>query len=199
MKLVLATHNPGKVIEMRNLLVDTGLEVLSADEVGHHTPADETGTTLTENALIKARDLAEKIDEWVLSEDTGLFVDALGGEPGINSARWAGNQATDEEIRDYLLRKMKNIRLTKRTAQFKNVVAVISPRGEEFLFEGIVKGVIAEQSCGKSRPHLPYDQVFIPRNMDKTFSQLTDKEKNMISHRRMAFEKVKQFFVERNE
>ncbi|MFA5134695.1 MAG: RdgB/HAM1 family non-canonical purine NTP pyrophosphatase [Patescibacteria group bacterium] len=196
MNLIIATHNPGKFSEIRSLLSSGRFNVLSADEVGYHIAPNENGSTLVQNALIKARTVAAEINEWVLAEDTGLFVDCLGGNPGINSARWAGDNAADEQIRDFLLQKMKQYAEKERTASFTSIVALISPNKEEFIFSGNIAGTIALKPAGKIRFHLPYDQVFIPKNCKKTFSELSDREKDSISHRGIVFKKVRTFLAQ---
>lgn len=193
-RLVMATGNMGKVKEMKHLLSGLGINVMSAAEAGVSGHAEEDGDTLEENALKKARYVAERSRDWVVADDTGLFVDALDGRPGVHSARHAGSDATDEEKRDRVLSEMKAVPLAQRTAQFTSVVALIDPERHEHTFTGTITGHIPQKPAGTPRVHLPYDEIFTTEN-GKTFAEMTDEEKNSMSHRRKAFDQLRNYII----
>ncbi len=189
-RLVMATGNPGKVKEMTQLLSGLGVSVIRSADAGVSGHAEEDGDTLEANALKKARYVAERSHDWVVADDTGLFIDALDGRPGVHSARHAGPDATDQEIRDTVLREMVDIPDGKRAARFTSVVALVDPLGHEYIFSGTIEGVIPRTPVGTPREHLPYDEIFLT-NTGKTFAEMSDEEKNAISHRRIAFDKLR--------
>ncbi|MBI4599448.1 RdgB/HAM1 family non-canonical purine NTP pyrophosphatase [Candidatus Uhrbacteria bacterium] len=189
--IVLATKNNGKLKEIRVLLAQSGIDVLCAEEVGVAEEITEDGKTLQENALKKASFVFERVHGWTAGEDTGLFIDALDGEPGIHTARWLG-EGGDHVA--YTLERMKGIPPVRRAAHFTAIVALISPEGKEFFFEGRVDGHILEAARGTAHPHLPYDVLFVPDEGDgRTFAEMTGEEKNMFSHRARAIQKMKDF------
>lgn len=190
-RLVMATGNAGKVIEIQHILSSLSIPIVSASAVGVSGHAEEDGETLEENALKKARYIAHGIHAWVVADDTGLFIDALKGEPGVRSARYAGNDASDDHIRDFILTKMSAVPDNLRSAHFTSVVALISPTGQEWTFTGTLAGRITRAPAGKPRKHLPYDQIFISDGAAKTLAEYSDTEKNMISHRRKAFDELR--------
>ncbi|MEK9130620.1 MAG: RdgB/HAM1 family non-canonical purine NTP pyrophosphatase [Patescibacteria group bacterium] len=193
MKLVFATHNAGKIIEMRAMLADLGFEVISADEAGVKEDVVEDGTTFEDNALKKARFVAEKSKEWAVADDSGVCIEALDGQPGVNTARWAGDKVGDDGLIRHTLEVMKEIPESKRQAYFESCVAVVSPTGEEHTFSGQIHGRLALAPVGTPRPKLPYDLIFIPNGHDRSFAQMSDQEKNSLSHRGLAFAKLKEF------
>ncbi|PIS42741.1 MAG: non-canonical purine NTP pyrophosphatase, RdgB/HAM1 family [Candidatus Kerfeldbacteria bacterium CG08_land_8_20_14_0_20_40_16] len=197
MKLIFASHNPGKVKEIKELLRELDLEVLSANEAGITEDIVEDGKTLEENALKKSRLVAEKSGEWAMADDTGLFIKALDNAPGVHSHRWAGENTSDRDLIDYTLGKLKGIPKEERKAYFKTVVVLYTPEGRNWIFSGKVKGQIAEEPTGKPRSKLPYDLIFIPKGEKRTFAEMSDKEKNSISHRGVAFKKLKEFLAKR--
>ena len=117
-RLIFATHNPGKIEEMRQLVADLGMDVLSADEAGVHEDVEEDGTTFAENAFKKARFVASKTGEWAVADDSGIMIDALAGRPGVYTARWAGEGASDEELVRHTLEQLKDVEEGKRGASF---------------------------------------------------------------------------------
>lgn len=195
-RLIMATGNPGKVKEMKRLLSGLGVGVVSAADAGVVGHAVEDGDTLEENALKKARYVAEHTHDWVVADDSGLFVDALDGRPGVHSARHAGPDATDANIRDMVLRQMKAVPPAQRAARFTSVVALIDPEKHEHTFTGTIMGHISPEPAGSPRVHLPYDEIFMTES-GKTFAEMTDDEKNSISHRRIAFDQLKEFISHR--
>ncbi len=193
MKLIFATHNSGKVKEMRQLLADCEVEVASADEAGISEDVIEDGTTFAENALKKARFVAQKSGQWAVADDSGVCIWAIGCMPGIHTARWAGEGASDEQIVAYALEQLKNVPEGKRNAWFESAVALVAPDGSEQIFEGKVEGRIASEPLGTPRRKLPYDVLFIPDGYEQTFAEMPDDLKNHLSHRGRAFAKLKEF------
>ncbi len=197
MKIIFATHNPGKVKEVSALLAGLDVEIVSAEEAGVIEEAVEDGKTFEENALKKARFVVERTGEWAMADDSGICIDALGGEPGVYSARYAGAGASAEKLINFILEKIKDTPTAERTATFFTAVALISPNGEHWIFEGKVPGQLAPSPRGTPRLKLPYDVVFIPEGESRTFAEMTDEEKNSISHRAMAFLKLKDFLAKK--
>lgn len=193
MKLIFATHNIGKVKEIRTLLEGLPVEVMSADEAGVREDVVEDGATFQENALKKARFVAERTGEWAVADDSGVCIEVLGGKPGVHSARWAGEDATDEVMVGHTLRAVEDVPEGKREAWFESAVALVAPDGREWTFVGKVNGCIAIQPRGINRPKLPYDLIFIPEGHDRTFAEMSDVEKNSMSHRGRAFQKLREF------
>lgn len=183
MKLVLATRNRGKVLEMAGYLEEAGLEVVSLDEVGAPS-VDEVGETLAENAELKAVAAAEATGLWALGEDTGLEVDALGGAPGVRSARFAGEQATDEENNAKLLAELSGVAESKRTARFRTVMALAAPDGRTWTTEGSLEGLILGAPRGEGG--FGYDPLFFSPEAGRTLAELSTNEKDAISHRGQA-------------
>ena len=157
MKLILATHNQGKVREMAQYLAELGLEVLSLADVGA-PQVDEVGTTLWENAKLKAVTAASQTGSWALGEDTGLEVDALRGAPGVYSARYAGSHATDQENNAKLLKELQGVPQDQRTARFKTVMVLASPAGRVWTTEGVLEGAILTAPRGSGG--FGYDPLF---------------------------------------
>ncbi len=190
LKAVIATKNKGKLKEMQKLLADLGLDIESLerfqDKVGHIV---EDGSTFFENAMKKAKTVAEKTGLMAIADDSGLEVDALSGRPGIFSARYAGENASDEENYLKLLDELKEIPETKRGAQFRCVVVAYMPDGRYVSAEGICRGMITTAPQGSQG--FGYDPVFVPEGDSRTMAQLSREEKNMISHRGKALKKLK--------
>ncbi len=186
--LWIATSNAGKLNEFRNLLGQK-VEIHSTSELSYYSSPPETGVTFTDNARIKARALkALKPGEWVVADDSGLEVEGLGGLPGVHSARYAGEKASDRENNAKLL-KMVQIRCSgQRKAQFRCVFVVYDPQGQESVIEGIVTGKIANSAQGTSG--FGYDPVFIPDGYEKSFAELGSAVKNQISHRAKALREL---------
>ncbi|MCD4847704.1 MAG: RdgB/HAM1 family non-canonical purine NTP pyrophosphatase [Candidatus Aegiribacteria sp.] len=185
-KLVLASGNHDKLRELRSLLEDLPFEVVSILEILPNWSVEETGTTLEENALLKARDVAERTGEASIADDTGLFVDVLGGAPGIYAARFCGSECTYEDNVQKLLRTM--LCEINRKASFRTAAAFVSPSGEELCEIGEVQGVIMEEADGDGG--FGYDPVFLPDELDSTFAQCSPEEKHRISHRARALKRL---------
>lgn len=195
-KLIFATHNIGKIKEMQQLLADSGIDVLSAQQAGVTEDVVEDGETFTQNALKKARYVASETGEWAVADDSGITIDALDGRPGVYTARWAGEGAGDEQLVSYTLEQLKDVEESRRGASFHSVVALVSPQNEEWTFEGTVEGQVVVAPRGTNRPKLPYDLIFQPTGFDRTFAEMSDEEKNTLSHRGRAFEKLKKYLQE---
>ena len=187
MKLWIATSNKGKLREFQSIAQNMKLEIYSPNEFKSYFYPDETGSTFEENARIKAKALKSFCaDDWVLAEDSGLVVEGLNGMPGIHSARYAGDNASDAENVNKLI-KMLSIRSPQnRNASFQCAMVALSPTNEEFIFNGEIKGQIAKHMSGSSG--FGYDPIFIPEGENKSFSDLGPAFKNKVSHRRKAFE-----------
>lgn len=184
MRLVCASANQKKVDEIARLLPSWVTLVPRPEHVGD---VEETAPTLEGNAIIKAVEVANAAEEWAISDDTGLEVDALGGEPGVRSARFAGDAATDAENRALLLDRLRGE--TNRKARFRTVVALVNSKGEIHFVTGICAGHIAESESGHNG--FGYDSLFIPDEGDgRTFAEMTAEEKDALSHRGRALRQV---------
>ena len=190
MKLVFATNNKHKLEEVRAIVGDR-VEILSLNDINCHDDIPETADTLQGNALIKARHIYEKYGMDCFADDTGLEVDALNGEPGVYSARYAGDECDSEANMLKLLDKLTG--KSNRSAQFRTVIALII-NGEEKLFNGIVKGTITEEKMGNSG--FGYDPIFIPEGFSESFAQMSSEMKNSISHRYRATEQLSIYLKE---
>lgn len=180
MKLVFATNNRHKLDEVRAILGNK-IEILSLNDIDCHDDIPETADTLEGNALIKARYIHEKFGVDCFADDTGLEVEALNGEPGVYSARYAGEDCNPEANMYKLLQNLTGE--NNRNAQFRTVIALII-NGEEKLFNGIVKGTISREKMGNAG--FGYDPIFIPEGFSESFAQMTSEMKNSISHRYRA-------------
>ena len=180
---VLATANPHKAQEMRDILTALGFDVLARPEDA--PDVDETSETLEGNALLKAQALASATGEPALADDTGLFVDALDGRPGVYSARYAGRSASDADNVEKLLAELDGVPDTMRVARFRSVIAVAYPDGGSFTVEGLLEGSIAKSPRGSEG--FGYDPVFVPAGASgRTLAELTAEQKNELSHRGRA-------------
>ena len=187
MELIFATHNQNKVEEITAILPPV-IEIKSLRDINFKNEISETSETLQGNALIKARTIFNQFKRNCFADDTGLEVEVLNGDPGVLSARYAGNQNIAIDNIKKLLRKLKNH--DNRKAQFRTVIALIYDRNEYF-FEGIIKGKIIGEAKGNNG--FGYDPIFQPENYFLSFAQLDKEEKNKISHRAIAFRKLINF------
>ncbi len=195
-RIILSSGNKHKVSEIKDILKDMPFEVISKDVLGYNDfDVEEDGTTLEENALKKAEELHKLTNGIVIADDTGLFVDALNGAPGIYSARYAGEPTSDKNNRELLLENLKDVPYEKRTAHFKTVIAVVLEDGSKMTAEGSAFGVIGFEEKGKNG--FGYDSLFISDDSGKTFAEMTDEEKNKISHRARALQNLKKNLEER--
>ncbi len=182
MKIIAATKNPGKIREIQKILGQLGFEVMSQATAGIDVDIEETGDTFEKNALIKARAVAMMCDNPVLADDSGLCVEALGGKPGIYSARYAGEGASDADKVNKLLSELDGVK--NRRAKFVTSAAFIFPDGREITVSGEVHGTILTEALGENG--FGYDPVFYSDELKKTFAEASDDEKNSVSHRSRA-------------
>ena len=192
MKLIFATNNANKIAEIKSAL-NNDLEIVTLADAGIHIEIPEPYHTLKENAREKATVINKLTNENCFSEDTGLEVAVLNNEPGVRSARYAGDDADNKKNIEFLLLNMINI--VDRNAQFKTVICLLMD-GKEYFFTGICKGRIIEKEIGEMG--FGYDAVFVPDGDDKTFAEMTMDEKNKYSHRKKALVKLTDFLNEYN-
>ena len=197
MKFVLATHNPGKLKEMADILSGLGVEVVSPADVGISVDVEETGTTFAENAMLKAKAICAASGLPAIADDSGLCVDALNGGPGVYSARYAGESKDNNANIAKLLDELKKVAASGRTkkckdrsARFRTVITLIH-QGTVYSFEGILNGTIAETPSGEGG--FGYDPVFIPEGCSCSLAEVTPEHKNNISHRGIAMRKLANF------
>jgi len=190
MKLILATKNQGKLAEMQELLADLPFELASLAAYPQLPEIEETGESFAENAAIKAETVMLATGELVLADDSGLEVDALGGRPGVYSARFAGPGRGDKANNQKLLSELAGVPKEGRTARFRTVVAVAAPGRKTAFAVGCVEGLITGEEQGDGG--FGYDPLFYLPAADKTFAQMTPQEKNKISHRAEALAKAKE-------
>jgi XTP/dITP diphosphohydrolase len=188
-KIVFATNNKHKLKEIRKITAGI-LEILSLSDINCEEEIEETGITLEENALIKARYIKEKYGYDCFADDTGLEVEALGGAPGVYSARYAGEACNPLENMLKLLQVMEGI--TNRNARFRTVIALLM-NNETYFFEGVVDGQIIEEQKGSAG--FGYDPIFVPEGYNQTFAELGIDIKNQISHRAKATRQFAQFLT----
>lgn len=194
-RLLIATNNEGKLREMRSMLGDSSIELVTLKDVGIFQDVEEGGATFAENAAIKAHAYAKSARMWTISDDSGLEVDALGGAPGVLSARYAGEGATDSDRIEKLLGELKNISPSDRGARFVCSVAIADEMGEiRFQSEGICHGRIAPSPIGKGG--FGYDPIFVPEGFEETFGELPSEVKDGISHRARALRKIIAFLLD---
>ncbi|MEJ2740735.1 MAG: RdgB/HAM1 family non-canonical purine NTP pyrophosphatase [Dehalococcoidia bacterium] len=183
-KLLLATTNKGKIGEYRYLFRDLSFEIVSPMQENMDIDVDEKYITLEENARQKALEYAERIGIITVADDSGLEVDALGGEPGVRSSRYAGEGASDEDRVNYLLSKMEGVPPEKRTARFRCVIAIADKNGIKAVCNGECNGTIALEPKGENG--FGYDPVFFLPGLNKTLAELDTETKNALSHRASA-------------
>ena len=182
MKIIAATNNANKVREICEIFTPLGFDVVPQASAGIEIEVEETGDTFKKNALIKARAVAMLTDDYVIADDSGLCVEALGGRPGVMSARYAGEGATDKEKINKLLGELDDVE--DRSAKFCCCIAMIFPDGRELTAQGEVKGRILKEPRGENG--FGYDPVFFSDELSKTFAEATNEEKNSVSHRGRA-------------
>jgi len=193
--LVVATGNMGKMREFQRIL--PFYDIQSMHEAGFSGEIEENGETFEENALIKARAVWKATGKAAIADDSGLTVDALGGAPGIYSARYAGETASDEERVEKLLSALRDVPEEKRGAAFVSVIAYITPEGEELVFRGECQGKIDFSPKGENG--FGYDPVFLVPETGKTFAEMDAEEKNKMSHRGKALALFKAYMEEKEK
>ena len=196
MKLILASNNKKKLRELGEILSDMDVELLSQREVGCDFEVEETGTTFAENAYLKAKAVADATGLAAVADDSGLMVEALNGEPGVYSARYApgGHEASDKEKYEYLLSKLVNVE--HRAAKFVSSICCILPDGSIIRTEGECRGEILREPAGEGG--FGYDPVFMPQGYDRSMAELGTEVKNRISHRANALREFKKKLRELN-
>ncbi|MDR1961083.1 MAG: XTP/dITP diphosphatase [Gracilibacteraceae bacterium] len=187
-KLMLATHNAGKLREITELAAPGGFTVLSLVDFPELSAVEETGETFAANALLKARAACRATGLLTLGDDSGLEVAALGGLPGVHSARFAGEDQCDRRNNDKLLAALRSVPTAERTARFRCVMAIVTPAGDEYTVEGTVEGLIAERPRGAGG--FGYDPLFYLPASGMTMAELPLAEKNRISHRGQALRRA---------
>ncbi|MBI3379622.1 XTP/dITP diphosphatase [Candidatus Gottesmanbacteria bacterium] len=191
-KLLIASKNPGKIKEIKDILLGIPYEIKSLNDIGLDIDVEETGKTFAENAILKAKTIGEKTGLITLADDSGLEVDALNGKPGIHSARYAAGNDMDRINK--LLKELSGIPKEKRTARFVAVIVLYNPETKNTqIFEGVSEGYITEKPIGSSG--FGYDPVFFNLGLGKTNAESTSEEKNKISHRARALKKCKEFIL----
>ena len=200
MKLVLASKNKKKLAEMNDILSQLGIEVCSEAEAGVDVEVEATGTTFEENSLLKARAVMEASGLPAIADDSGLCVDALNGAPGVYSARYAGEHGNDAANNEKLMAEMQNVPVGQRAAKFVSAVCLILPDGRELVVTGECPGSVALTPAGDNG--FGYDPLFVPdavglpgggtvpNTAHRTYAELADAEKDAISHRGRAMEKL---------
>ncbi|MFH0976821.1 MAG: XTP/dITP diphosphatase [Spirochaetota bacterium] len=190
MKLVIATKNNNKINEIKQKFSDfTGLEIISLTDFNNLPDILEDGLTFEENAIKKAKAYSRFTGETVLSDDSGLEIDALCGEPGVRSARYSGENASDDENNSLVLVKLKKVPDSKRTARFVCVIAIVQPNGTQYTAKGTCNGIMTDKKAGSNG--FGYDPIFYFPDLKKTMAELSLEEKNKISHRAEALTKAK--------
>ena len=194
MKLIFATGNENKMREIREILAGRGYEILSMKEAGIDIDVEENGKTFSENALIKARAISEASGELVLADDSGLEIDALGGEPGIYSARYLGYDTDYNYKMEQIMKRMENVPDPERTARFVAAVGAVFPDGSEHVVEGAMEGMIAHGIYGQNGfVYHPFS--YLPE-YGMTSAEITEEQKNAISHRGKALRAMIAIFDE---
>ncbi|MGG1574890.1 XTP/dITP diphosphatase [Fictibacillus sp. NRS-1165] len=189
MKVLIATKNEGKVKEFKFMFAELGMEVTSLLDVENTPDVEETGTTFSENAKIKAEEISELYNLPVIADDSGLVIDALDGRPGVFSARYAGMEKDDDKNIDKVLDEMRSVPPEERSARFVCALAVARPGKETLIVEGYCEGEIGYKKVGSNG--FGYDPIFFVKDTSSTMAELTKEEKNKISHRANAMAKLK--------
>lgn len=192
--VLLATNNPHKLEEFRAIFSNVPLRLLSLSDIQLDVDVEESGNTFAENAELKARAYAQMSHVLTLADDSGLEIDALGGAPGVYSARYLGRETSYGERFQVILEQLKGLPLALRSARFRCVIAVASPSGIVRIVEGIVEGVIAESPRGTHG--FGYDPIFYLPELGKTFAELEPGEKNRVSHRARAAQSARKLLEE---
>ena len=195
-KIVAASNNKNKIFEIKSILSDSGFDSLSLEDAGILINPEETSSSFEGNALIKARATASLTEFMVIADDSGLEVDCLDGAPGVYSARFAGENSSDDDNNQYLIKKLKNLKLENYPARFICVIALIDETGNEKTFKGSCEGQIILEAMGDNG--FGYDPYFFIPKFKKTMAQLNESQKNSISHRGKALELLKTYLKEIN-
>lgn len=188
-RMIFATGNENKMVEIREILGDLPLEILSMKQAGIRADIEENGTSFEENALIKAREVCRLAGEMVLADDSGLEIDYLNGEPGIYSARYMGENTSYRVKNKNLMERLEGVPNEKRTARFVCAIAAVFPDGKELVVRGTVEGIIGYEERGENG--FGYDPIFYLPERGLTTAELPPEEKNNVSHRGNALRSMK--------
>ena len=189
-RIIFATGNAGKMKEIRAIMDDMGMEILSMKEAGIEVDIEENGKTFEENAIIKAKAIAEHTDDIVLADDSGLEIDYLNKEPGVYSARYMGEDTSYEVKNANLLERLKGVEKSKRTARFVCAIAAVLPDKEVLVTRKTIEGYIGEEPAGENG--LGYDPIFYVEEYGCSTAQLSMEQKNELSHRGKALRAIKE-------
>ena len=190
-RIIAATRNEGKIREMNAITEELGIAIISRDEAGVPPfEIEETGTTFEENSYIKAKTISDMTGEPAIADDSGLFVDALGGEPGVNSARYSGVHGDDAAARKIILKKLEGLPYKKRTAMFVCVITLVYPDGRVIQARGECRGHISYEEKGTGG--FGYDSIFIPEGRRRTFAQMPQSYKDQNGHRGRALQRLRE-------
>lgn len=192
-KIILASNNKGKIKEVRQILKDMHVELLTMKEAGVDMDIDENGATFEENALIKARSVMEHTGCLTIADDSGLEVDYLNKEPGVYSARYMGHDTSYDIKNQSIIDRLEGVKGNDRSARFVCAMAAVFPDGREIVTRGTMEGIIAEKPAGENG--FGYDPILYIPQLSKSSAELTDEEKNSISHRGEALEKLKKELI----
>lgn len=192
-KLLIATTNVGKLKEISDFLSDVPVDIVSLSDVGIKTDVEETGKTYKENSQLKAKYYSEKSGLAAISDDGGLEIEALGGAPGVKSKRWLGENSTDEDIINHMIKLAKELPDDKRKAKFKTVVSLAQPSGKVWSVTGEIEGIIAKKPYLKLLRGYPYRSFFYLPKIKKYYheNELTKEEQKLYNHRYKAIQKLK--------
>jgi len=193
-QLILATKNAGKVYEFKQIMQNHPFEIISLLDISYPTEIEETGTTFEENALIKAREIASLYKTVVVADDSGLEIDALNGAPGVYSARYAGVVSDDDANIKKVLTELENVAPHERKARFVCILAMVDEKGHETVVRGTCEGEILDERRGDNG--FGYDPIFYLSEHKRTMAELSDDEKNSLSHRGNAFRKLEKIIGE---
>jgi XTP/dITP diphosphohydrolase len=191
MKLLIGSHNPGKVSEYKKYLADLNLEIVSLADLNIKEDAPENGQTFEENAIKKATFYHNLTGLAVITDDSGLMIDVLNGEPGVKSRRWLGHEMTDEELIETVMEKMKNVPEEKRGCHLIAIITLITADGKTYTQQAQIDGVIAQKPLPQRIPGYPHRSLFYLPQFEKFYLELTPEEHEQVNHRGQALLKMK--------
>lgn len=189
--ILFESYNRSKITQVKHMFEGLPVSIITPTDVGRSNQAIEDGKTCLHNALKKARFGHEITGGYVLAEDTGFYIDALKGQPGIYAQRWAGEHKTAEEIMWFTLDKLKHVPRTSRTAFFSTYVVYMYPNGDWICRKGVLFGKILMEPQCDLQPDMPYSAIFVPNGTCKVLAEMSPQEENAISHRGQAFQEIR--------
>ena len=196
MKIIIATRNEGKMVEVKQILSDLPVKLVFLKDLDLDIEINEDGPTFKENALTKARQVCDVTHEWVIADDSGLCIQSLNDQPGVKTARWAGPDVSGDQLVEFVLKQMRDFTPDKRQAYFESAVALVAPDGQEWVFAGRIDGHLVEVPRGQALPGLPFDQLFVPEGYQQTFAEMDAPLRNSLEHRALALAKLKRFIIQ---